>query len=60
MRKGAPGGNRTLNLSVRSASLCPFELLGLQSGIIANPDQIAKMNKRISESLIKSLKINLF
>lgn len=26
--KSAPGGNRTPNLGVRSASLCPFELLG--------------------------------
>lgn len=28
--KSAPGGNRTPNLSVRSALLCPFELLGHQ------------------------------
>jgi hypothetical protein len=30
---GAPGGNRTLNLGVRSALLCPFELLGQLPGL---------------------------
>ena len=30
---GAPGGNRTHNLGLRSALLCPFELLGLVMGL---------------------------
>jgi hypothetical protein len=30
----APGGNRTHNLGLRSALLCPFELLGQRKKII--------------------------
>src|SRR3990172_8859690 len=33
-KEGAPGANRTRNLGLRSALLCPFELLGPEADYI--------------------------